>query len=529
MKKFLGILLAVLMLVVSAGALADSGYVELKARDVELNRNTDILGCRFADSDYYGLIRADGTEVIPAVYRSMRADSDTPYFHVESTSEDGVHDEGVIDDTGSVLVPAVYADVTIVSDRWIYGVKLTASSADDKDYTFTNYGTGEKTFWRIDAVDFFFRGKLVGTLGRSDFDGYPTAFGDYICVPARDKSRNFYNSAFEKSPAAGDNYGEYSSSYKKGKTTYIHNGSGQVAFAAGCTLTPEEVDQSIVYEDGKFLDLQGNEPFRAAQNYDYTNRFYNGYAVVKMNRLTGLVDMTGREVIPVEYEDVGDYTSDPFRHGVISAVKDGKFGYLDKAGNVTCPFTYSKDIVRNYGSLATIKDLDGSIIVLSGLIGALPEHYAEVDVRSGARAFIAKNAEGDSSLIDMDGTTLIPYVDGYIYYNLDATVATVSLGSRTYGIYTFSRDESAAPAALPETAVPEAGAVPDTDAAGTEPAAPADGTWTCSNGHEGNTLNFCPVCGEQKPADEIVCPSCGTHYAAGEAPNFCPQDGTKLK
>jgi len=528
MKKALSLLLAVLMAAFAAGAAAESGYVELKARDIVLNYNSETLGCRFEDSDYYGLIRPDGTEVIPAVYRSMRSDSYTPYFRVEANSSDGVHDEGVIDDQGNVLVPAVYADINIVSDRWMYGVKLVTSTADDKDYTFTNFSTGDKSFYRIDTVDFYFRGKLVGTLGRSDFDSYPSAYGDYICIQKRDKTRVYYNSAFEKSPSGADSYGEYDTSYKKGKTTYIHNGSGQTAFDSGCTLTPEEVDQSIVYDQGKFFDLQGNEPFKAAQNYDYMNQFRGGYAVVKMNRLSGLVDMTGKEVIPVEYDDVGDYTDYPFRHGVISAVKDGKFGYLDQSGNVTCDFTYSKDIVRNYGSLATIKDLDGSIIVLSGLVGVLPEHYAEVDVRMGARAFVAKNAEGEYSLIDLDGTTLIPYVDCYsIYCNYDATVAAVNLGSRQWLIYTFTHDASAAPEAQPE------GTETATD--NTEPsdqnadsASAADGTWTCSNGHEGNTGKFCPVCGEAKPADEIICPSCGTHYAPDEAPNFCPEDGTKL-
>ena len=35
---------------------------------------------------------------------------------------------------------------------------------------------------------------------------------------------------------------------------------------------------------------------------------------------------------------------------------------------------------------------------------------------------------------------------------------------------------------------------PDTDST-----ADTDTTWTCSNGHAGNTGNFCPQCGEKKP------------------------------
>ena len=538
MKRCLCLLVAGLMaLLCAGGALAvEENAVEINAREIVLSVNAKNLGCRFDGSDNYCLIRPDGTKITEEIYRSMYTVSNSSFYRVEVTSQDGVHDEGVIDDQGQVLVPPEYADVSVISDRWIYGVKLTPSTADEKDYTFTNYSTGDKTFYRIDTVDFYYRGTLAGSLARTDFDGYPMAYGDYICVQTRERVRQFYNSRFEKSPVTGDYSGEYTTSYSKGQTTYVHNGSGQTAFAAGCTLTPEEVSRAIVYEKGKFLDLQGSEPFPAAQNYDYVNQFRDGYAQVRMNSMSGLVDMTGREVIPLEYEDVGEYTEHPFRFGYISAVKDGKFGYLDQNGNVTCPFTYSKDIVRNYGVLASIKDLDGSIIVLSAAAGVLPEHYADVSMRTDCRTFVAENAEGNRCLMDMDGTVLIPYTDTYsIYANYDGTTACVNLGGRKWRIYTFTHEggsAQSAPGTEPAGETPETGNEPEPAAAGTgheEAGEAAEDTWTCSNGHAGNTGNFCPECGEQRPATEIICPTCGTHYPIAEAPNFCPEDGTKLK
>ena len=120
----------------------------------------------------------------------------------------------------------------------------------------------------------------------------------------------------------------------------------------------------------------------------------------------------------------------------------------------------------------------------------------------------------------MNHETLIPYVDTWgIYFNRAATVAYYNAGNRTYRIYTFTHD------ALPargEGTKAEAQDAPAADKG-------ADDTWTCSNGHEGNTGNFCPHCGEQRPAGDVTCPACGTVYPADEVPNFCPQDGTKLK
>ena len=501
MKRLMGILLAAMLLmtgIVSAAG-AESSYIDLQARDLIINRNSEVLACRFENSKYYCLIRPDGTKITPEQYTSAYAVSDYPFFEVEAESRDGIHDEGIIDEEGHVIVPVQYADVMAVSDRWAYGVKLVPSNSDDKDYTFTNYSTNEKTFYRIDTVDFYYRGTLAGSLSRSDFEGYPSAYGDYLCVQTRESK---------------DVYGEYTSSYHNRKTTYVHNGSGQVAFDPACTLTADEVAESIRYEKGKFIDLQGNEPFKAAQNYDYVSFKKNGYAIVNMNSKKGLIDSQGKELIPVEYDDLS-YVDNPLEFGVISAEQGGKFGFLDAAGNVTCGFTYPKDIVRDYGPLATVQNLDGTTIVLSGAVGELPEHYTEVDMSYYSRAFVAKNANGECSLIDMTGETLIPYVDAWgIYFNRAATVAYYSMGSREYRIYTFTHDDAApAPAAPTENNETDAG----------------DGTWTCSNGHTGNTGKFCPECGEPKPAEDVTCPACGTVYPADEVPNFCPQDGTKLK
>ena len=526
MKKGLLIALALLTTMIFAGtALAGESSIDLKARDLVINNNSDTLGCRFENSNYYCLINPDGSKLTNEIYNSVYSVSGYPYFKVETDSKDGIHNEGLVDDQGKVIVPVMYADVNVISDRWASGIKLISSSADDKDYTYSNYRTGEKSFYRIDKVDFYYLGSLAGTLSRSDYDGYPTAYGDYLCVQTREKARVFYNSRMEKSSYQPEYSGEYSSSYKNRKTTYIHNGTGQKAFETGCTLIPDEVGRSVIYENGKFLNLQGEEPFRAAQNYDSVQDFHGDYAVVSMNSKKGLINTAGEEVIPVEYESIGNYEDTYLEYGAISAEKDGKFGFLDATGNVTCDFVYSKDIVRNYGILGTIKNLDGTIIVLSGLAGELPEHYSETDMSSNARAFVAKNAENELSLIDATGRVLIPFTDvRYIYANHAATVAFYTMGNHTYRIFTFSHDMDV-PVKSTATVPDSADELREMDTAASE----TDGAWTCSNGHAGNTGKFCPECGEAKPAQDVTCPSCGTVYPTDQVPNFCPEDGTKLK
>ena len=58
----------------------------------------------------------------------------------------------------------------------------------------------------------------------------------------------------------------------------------------------------------------------------------------KKAKLYGYVDCeTGKEVIPIEYDDLGGYCE-----GLIWAKKDGKYGYININNNVVIPFEYMK-------------------------------------------------------------------------------------------------------------------------------------------------------------------------------------------
>lgn len=540
MKLHAGIIgfAAVMALSLGMTAQAEENRISINASDLSVSTISDTLIIRGDSSGLYGLIDADGNAITEEKYDSIYSVSDQPYFKVKGTSADGLHCEGLLDDQGNELIPAQYADVDVISAVWQVGLTLTPSSADDKDYTVSNWSTGEKEFYRIDQADFYFKGEKVGTLSRSEYDGYPTAHGDYICVTDRAKAKTFYNSRFEKSPYNTEYSSEYGTEYKNGGVRYYHQGTGQEAFAEGCTLTADEVDSAYMYDKGVVYNLQGGEAFKAAQNYDYVREFYDGYAVVKMNDKEGVIDLAGNEIIPLEYDSIGNYSRHPFAYGYISAVKDGKFGFLDLSGNVTCDFVYSEDAVDDRGSFGEIQNLDGSVIVLSAAVGELPEHYADVSFPSynNSRCFIAENENGEQALIDLSGSALIPYGDYRISANAAGTVAVVRVDYHNYEVYHLTPAE-AAPSAAAQNDISEGS--PDAQAEGTpggeaeNPAAPASqtqDTWTCENGHEGNTGNFCSECGAARPAAEAAltaCPSCGYEFD-GDTPKFCPNCGTSL-
>lgn len=479
MKRVSALLLVFLMVFASSAALAakkkksEAKYFDLEARSVAVSRETAAFGYQDSKTSLWGLMNSRGEVVLEPTYDKMYTVSDYAFFKVNSQDKEGsVETSGLINAKGEVLVPPQYWDVSVVSDKWQVGIHVVECEADDKEYT------SGSSFYKLDSADVYYGGKMVKTLSRAQYGGTPEAWGNYLKVTARDKTQAVYNSKMKKSRFTDDYITEFETKYEGGKTTNIHSGTNKPAFTEGCGLKKEQVKQYWLYADGKVLNLDGSTMFTPKQKYSYINDFRDGYAVVSMNKLYGLVNEAGEELIPLEYDSVGNYEKHPLKYGCISVVKDGKLGFLNSRFEVSCPFVYAKESVTNYATFATVKDLDGTVIVLSGLVGELPEHYKSVSIPSGGSVgFVAENSEKQRALIDIYGETRIPWVDAStIYHNRACTLAIYRAGSGTYRVYRF-------PAFDPEN-IP----TPENNKA---PACPGCG-YVFPNG---KVTNYCPDCG----------------------------------
>ena len=485
--KRIASLLALLLLVTALlpAQAQEETNLTFAARNAALNRRTGTIACRMDNADYYTVIDAKGSVLASDeeqyTYMSI---TDHGYIKAEKEAEDGLHGKGLLDGFGRVLIPCEYAVIDIISDRWQTGMRLTPCEAEDKDYTVTVFGSSEKSFYRIDTTDFYFDGQKVGTLSRSDYAGGGcTAYGAYLRVSNVARDYVYYNSKMEPSPYTEKAYGEYNDVYRDGGYAYYHMGSGQQAFVESCTLDPQDLDNPYLYSKGAMYDIRGNLLFNTAQVYDSVRAFRGGYAVAYKDRQYGLIDETGREVIPLAYDSVGYSEDKPLQYGYISAVKGGKFGFLDAQGNETCSFAYAENIVRNYTTFATVKDLDGSFIVLSAAVGELPQHYADVSFPGygGCLAFVAKDDQKQSAVIDLYGKVLLPFnTYNDVTVTEDGAVALVYHGSRQYEVYQFE-------------------IVPSQP----EPKAETPVLRCASCGHEfGETApKFCPECGAKVEGD----------------------------
>lgn len=554
MVRKLSLLLAILMIVCTS-ALADtqiaSTYVPT-GRNISFNLYSNTIAQVVSEGDtaYYVLFDALGNPLTTEHYLAM--ESSMGYWKV--AVGDGINNVGLLDAGGRLIMPMEYGAIDVISEKWTIGVVLEAATVDQYDYKSWD---GE-SFYLVTAYDVYFDGTKIGSLART---AYASAYshGDYLYVTDRAQDCHFYNRGLVESGYQADYTAiEYNEVYKDGSNTYWHKGSNQQAFVPGCTLTADEVELSLKEINGKFYDLQGNVAFEFNQYYDYFRDFEGDYAIFRAHDKYGLIDRSGNVVLPAEYDEIISFTrpddttaSSFFPCGYQAVVKDGKLGYVDLNGNVTCEFKYNASNIKysQNPNFATLQDLDGSYIVLSAAIGELPERFADVSMTTNWSECIAvQNAEGLVGVLDTNGNEVLPFTDGismpsYYSFSRDGQMLALTASGNT-AYYTLAHVDNKAAEAPTEIAVAPAeiavAPVEAVDAPAENANAPAetvdapaetvdsnDWTCTCSAANNGN---FCTNCGSARPeeAESIVCSGCGYQPDPENVPNFCPECGQKF-
>lgn len=507
MKKLIVLLLALCLTVPAlADSVVDSQYT-LEARSLDLNRYNNTMAVVKKGASNYVLLSADGRELTDKPYIMMNPQD----MFYKVALEEGTNVIGLIDGEGKEVMDLAYGDVEVLSERWQVGVVLEEATVDNYDY---KTWSGDH-FYLVSAYDFYFNGAKVGSLGRTEYKN-AYAFGNYLYLKDKSDNISYYDSAFNKSEYVSES--GYSSEYDEDYRTHTfwHPGSNQQAFAPGCTLTPDDVQCSIACINNQFFDLQGNLLFSAVSPYDTVRKFENGYARVRAFGKYGLIDETGREVIPCQYDEI-NCSNTYFGAGYQIVVKDGKVGYVDQNGNETTPFQYSSSTASSYSSPFTYLDsLEGDVIVISAAVGEIPQRFKEISMasdRDSCPVICVSPEEDKAGVMDLAGNMVIPadgtYDDVYDFtLSNDGTLVIGHPSSGVYNVYGLSHTAVAS--------VPAAQAAPA--------AAAGEDGWACAACNTQNTGKFCTECGAARPEQVVACPGCG-YKPDGDIPKFCPECG----
>lgn len=114
----------------------------------------------------------------------------------------------------------------------------------------------------------------------------------------------------------------------------------------------------------------------------------------------GFIDKAGNIIIPFEYDDAWE-----FSQNLAAVKKKGKWGFIDKAGNTIIPFEYDRAVRFSEGLAGVIKNGKCGFIDKAGNI-VVPFNFDDAWHFDKGFAKVKKN--GRSGLIDKVGNTIIP-------------------------------------------------------------------------------------------------------------------------
>ncbi|MBE5808871.1 MAG: WG repeat-containing protein [Clostridiales bacterium] len=409
---------------------------------------------KFTDhANGYGIVSLEGEELCPIQFGYIDW-LGSGYFEV--VNENGLDTHGVVDRNGTQLIPCKYAAFQVFSEQWIGAILLEPTDDEDGDYGSGFFGGGDQ--YNITTVDIWYmpEQKAVGTLDRAAFRrARAVNGGEYLLVEDRSDGLTMYNAAFEALDHQFDGFETPEIKYAPDKKLTGNNLVSSITGEdIGADIKGVEDASYAGYRDRKFIVVYAeaavgfDKARRAAlmatdgtllSGFEFTDVrdvYGDRWAMVSNDDyLYGLYDMLeGKLVVPCEYDELYyDYENGVVFNGYVMVLKDGKYGYVDLEGNVTCPLEYaSENVDRVLGCSFTYFDGDAAkLVAADGVVtefasfGAEEINYPEDS--SDGTLLVAKNSEGVYGVVDWHGEAITEYVlddnlpaiyrDGYMEYN----------------------------------------------------------------------------------------------------------------
>lgn len=415
--------LLVLTLALAAPAMALGVTLETvldDVRSIEYVDETNYLLVRSNDTRLYGLYNTAGEQLIPCEYGYL---DHADYGFFEVINEEGLNNHALLDANGNVVIDYKYAAFEMLSPRWCAAVTLEETEGEDYDYSGGFFGGG--AHYIATGYDFYdlSEGRLAGTLTRDEYYRC-TPYDGYLFIENRDDEITVYDANLTALDAQVD---------------YLHKGYDVVDGNAVCVADGKVIRESVnnvSYDSdsgyikvwGKaagvgLYDSEGNELIPC--EYESIGMVYDGFVTVEINDLTGLYDLINKKlVVPCEYDDIhwfGLSTATRYVHNGYACVeKDGKVGFVDMEGNVTCEVKYLASGVTEHGCSLTLPDIDGSLYIIAADGTQTKTDFDEISEYSGGDGslLVVKKGE-DYGLVDWHGEEVLPLQ--YKSYDIEIT------------------------------------------------------------------------------------------------------------
>ena len=161
--------------------------------------------------------------------------------------------------------------------------------------------------------------------------------------------------------------------------------------------------------------------------YTYASDFFNGLAIVNLERQSGAIDKKGKVVIPIKYNMVS-----PLREGRAAVTLNKKSGYVNINGKEVIPLQYDLAVNFDKGlAIVVLNKLQGYIDTTGKVIIAIKYENADYFFDGLARV----RQSGKWGYINDKGKTIIPFLYD-VALNFKDGFAEVTQGGEIFKINT---------------------------------------------------------------------------------------------
>lgn len=351
----------------------------------------------------YGMIRKNGTELIPCEYEWIGDISDSMMV----VQQNGLW--GYCNDQGKLVISCrfeqaenFYGGQAEVTSGDTYFINKKGEYLKKADVVTEEPVVGERESFIIDYINN--RGERVirgqpGVESSVFFNGM---------APVRQNGRyGFMNPQGVLSIAL-----QYDSagSFSEGLAPVRKNGKWGYIFQDGDTLTGFNFDYAygfykglaVVKKDGRYGQIDKTGKWYIPAQFDMSYAFSDSLALVRQGSLFGFINKKAETVIPCQYEDAFNFSASA---GLAAVQKNGRWGYIDRSGRERIPCRYEMALGFSEGLAAVMKEGRWGYIDTNGQL-VLPFRFRMALPFSQGTA-VAMDEEEEWVLLDRRGEALL--------------------------------------------------------------------------------------------------------------------------
>ncbi len=415
MKK-LSALLALLLLLSTVSAFAEEATLLWEASSITATANPAVV---LASNDLrVGLYTIEGEALCEPTFLSVGGISTNIPGFFTAYCERGLNKHMIIDSTGTAITEAAYSTISGEGTDWALCAVLVEGTSEDYDYM-----PVPNEYYVITRYDVVYlpERRVVGSLTRSQCDHVRT-FGNYLLVTDDAGVLTVYDNALQ--PVETDVTGLYGDYFTVRDGAIINLFTGET-IAEGYTSVTAATDGLLIVrtQDGLYglMDAEGAMALPAEYryiSYNFGEMFYElSQGETYSTYRYGAYDPVSGVVLPCAYDKVTAMASaDGTTYFQVE--NNDKVGYVNTAGEVTCPIAYSKSAVPRLGVSMFGADLDGTIKLISAdgritPLAGVTEVYAYNTELHDGRYVVVRNADGLWGVIDWHGTLVRDFTQDY--------------------------------------------------------------------------------------------------------------------